>query len=149
MGFSEDLVNKLAPYTRDNLGTGKEAQNYLKEHPLEITREEQKTINKAAQKDILDQVSKQYDRWVTRSPYDLKRFNDLPSEAQTAIVSIAYQYGPYFANGKSETGRKVWRQLVRQNWSGASDTLIHWQQKQPGDIIRRRAEARWLASIKH
>ncbi len=108
--FDSSLKSKLAPYV------GLKERNalaFLKKHPLSITSKELEEVDAAAAKKILKPLEEEYQK------YSGKSFTSLPSEAQTAIFSYAYQYGPGFYKKAS----KLWHYFVAENWRQASTVL--------------------------
>lgn len=141
MGFAEfdhlplsaALKKKLRPY----VGLKKfEAVNFLQKHPLTMTPEELKEINPINANKILVVLVKLYDE-ASEVP-----FLQLPSEAQTALFSFAYHYGPSF---KKLSGRpqKLWTHYVRQEWDHVIKTLHSFDRY----TYRRHQEAKLLVKL--
>jgi Bacterial toxin homologue of phage lysozyme, C-term len=110
--FSAVLKNKLRPY----VGLKKyNAVAFLKSHPLSISQAELLEINQVAMDKILQPLMKNYNK-ASKTP-----FTSLPKQAQTALFSFAYQYGPDFM--KKPSGSKLWHYFVTQDWKKVSATL--------------------------
>jgi GH24 family phage-related lysozyme (muramidase) len=123
LGLGKDLVAKLKPY----LGKVKvEAESLLKTTPLTITDDEAEFIDKAVKKAQVDTLKTRY--LAAAENTAKKDFFDLPANAQTAIASVAFQYGDL-----SKKTPKFWKAAAAQSWSEASDVL-----KSFGDAYRTR-----------
>ena len=86
LGLPKDLTDTLTPY----LGLrGQDAKDYLSSRPLNITDEQAQQINTLAFNSYYRYISNKYNNENLIGA----RFEDLPQGAQTAIVSVAYQYG--------------------------------------------------------
>lgn len=134
LNLSPELVQRFTPY----LGLKRaDAQAALKA-PLTITSDEAQAINRAAKDHFYRDVSGKYNAATTRNygQEQAPRFDGLPREAQTAILSTAYQYG----NLASETPN-YWKQITNGDWQGAHGNLMAF-----GDEYgpRRQREARKL-----
>jgi hypothetical protein len=113
LGIDKATLNAVAPY----LGkTGIDAINFLKDHPLDLTRQQAQNLTFALQSDILKTVAQNFDR---DSNVD---FKNLPSEIQTAIASVAFQYGPYLA----KSAPNFWSFVTSGNYFGAVNELRHF-----------------------
>jgi type VI secretion system secreted protein VgrG len=83
-GLSNSLANKLSPY----LGKTKaDAISYVKSNPLSLSKAEGAELSAA--------VSKTYDGRVASSFNKMgnTQFSSLPGNVQTALASVAHQYG--------------------------------------------------------
>lgn len=135
LGLTTRLIAQLKPY----LGlTGNQASEYLREHPLEISRSDAGAIDRAVKAAQVRQLQLKY----MASPHNERRiaFSRLPSEAQTVIASVSFQYG---VNLDLRTPR-FWRAVASQNWSNAVVELRRFGDAYP---TRRRREADLLARI--
>jgi len=84
LGLSKALENKLHPY----IGvTGQAARDRLKLQPLNLTNEELEELDSKVRKRYYANIEREYN---DNSDYT---FSFLDSHIQTAIVSVAYQYG--------------------------------------------------------
>lgn len=82
--FPLELYNKLQPY----LGrTKEEAADYLKSHPLIISQDEAQLIYDRTREVDGKAMKKKYEKITS------KKFNDLPSNYQTVLLSNGYQFG--------------------------------------------------------
>jgi LysM repeat protein len=110
IGVSEALVNKL-----DNqkvsylLLRGKDAEAYLKKHPLSISPAESKELYEKVFAKIVSQFADTYDR--RRAP-DAPRFADLPPELKTAVGSMAFNMGPSFTQVTGDGAFSRWRRAL-------------------------------------
>ncbi|WP_298773035.1 pesticin C-terminus-like muramidase [uncultured Shewanella sp.] len=130
LNLDADLIKKLEPYLSMKKLV---ADEYLKEHPLSITQEqaEQIYINNKAQ------ATK---RLINKYNADSNvKFNCIPSQAQTVITSVEYQYG----SAKHET-KNFWRQVTGQQWQEAYDNLMDFKDPYPS---RRKIEAQKLKEL--
>lgn len=109
--------------------TGNDAIAELNRNPLTVTAEEAQAIDRAAAGPIFEQLRTQYDR--AAAPH---RFDQLPAGIQTALASVAYQYG---ANLARRTPR-FWAMATRADWDACMRELENFGDKYP---TRRRAEA--------
>ena len=114
--------------------TGEEARAALEAYRRDnkkvprVTEDQAKDLLKAAGTLIYDQVRSRYNRDLqTSRAENLPRFEDLPREAQTAIMSMAYQYGPDL---RRRTPR-YWDIIVRQDWPAAIEELRDFHDKDP------------------
>jgi len=115
LGLSSDLVARLKPY----LGkVRKDASDLLKKTPLTITLQEAQTIDKLVKAVHVRSVKFAYNGAVAGDKAK-KKFEDLPAEAQTVIVSVSFQYGA----GLSLATPKFWKAVVGQDWKEVSKIL--------------------------
>ncbi len=124
--ISEDLKDRLKPYCHI---TGPAAKALLQTRPLTVTREEAQAIDAAAAQPIFTAVENAYNKAA-----GLDMFQFLPDGIQTAIASVAYQYG---ANLQKATP-KFWRKATMQDWDGCIFELENFGDRYPR---RRKAEA--------
>jgi len=124
LGLDDELKAKLAPY----LGlTGQAAQDYLSDHPLELTEDEANAIDAASKRESTDKIIHSYN-----NASDLD-FLQLPSEAQTVIASVAYQYGDL-----SKKTPSFWKDVTTGDWNAAVRELRNFGDAYP---TRRNKEA--------
>jgi len=115
LGLPDDLVTSLTPY----LGLrGQAAQDYLTAHPLTITSPQQQTIDTPTFTSSYNKVADNYNAAQTTGT----RFQDLPRSAQTAIVSVAHQYGTNLASATPH----FWDQVTTGRWQDAQDNLMNF-----------------------
>ncbi|HKU54888.1 MAG TPA: pesticin C-terminus-like muramidase [Rhizomicrobium sp.] len=127
LGLSDDMVTSLTPY----LGLrGQAAQDYLAAHPLNITQQQQQAIDTPTFTSAYNTVADNYNAAQRTGT----RFQDLPRSAQTAIISVAHQYGTNLAAATPH----FWTQVTTGRWQDAHDNLMNF-----GDAYqsRRRLEA--------
>lgn len=135
LGLSPALVGKLTKY----LGKQRqEAERALLRYPLKIEKAEADTIDAASHKSILATLRTRYDAALPQRT-SLKRFDQLPSEAQTVIASVSFQYGDL-----SSRTPNFWKAVTHQNWKDAVGELRDF-----GDHYssRRHKEADLLAKM--
>ncbi|MEA5533108.1 pesticin C-terminus-like muramidase, partial [Crocosphaera sp. XPORK-15E] len=140
LGFSTELIDKFKPF----LGIKGEAANtklqeYIAQgNTLVITEEEAKSIDILKKVSMIEQLETKYNN----ASFGVK-FKELSESAQTAIASVAFQYGingaPTFQN-----------YATQQDWQNVVQELHKFGDKYP---TRRRKEAYQLAEsiydIKH
>lgn len=125
---SVELAEKLMPYA----GLKKRAAvEFLKENPLKITEEEAKEITSLCDKKADTRLKHRWNTGAAQIP-----FSQLSDEQQTALASVAYQYG----NLESETP-KFWGHATGGDWPAAIAELRDF-----GDAFstRRKKEAALL-----
>lgn len=133
LGFSDDLIAKLKPF----LGkTGKDAQQVLEKSSLAVTSEQASEIDKAVKTKHAEQIKLKYDTVAKNN----KKFFELPSEAQTVIASVSFQYG---ANLAAATP-KFWEAAIIQDWKECIKLLQNFGDAYP---TRRKKEAALLVGI--
>lgn len=108
-GFDDAMVKRLSPY----LGKKKvAAQEILKNRPLSLTPEEANTVNKLVKQAKYSEVVDKFNR-----ESDIA-WEELPSEWQTAISSVAFQYGEL-----SSATPNFWQQVVGGDFPAAYRNL--------------------------
>lgn len=125
LNLSPELVQMFTPY----LGLKREkAQAALaaRKTPLTITRDDALAINKAVKTYILNKTIKSYNAATARNygADTAPRLQDLPREAQTAILSTAYQYGDLASRTPN-----YWEQITNGDWQGAHGNLLAFGDK--------------------
>lgn len=126
LGLDDDLVTTLTPY----LGLrGQAARDYLNATPLRITSQQQRAIDTPTFITSYDRLSGDYNAAQTTGT----RFQDLPRNAQTAIFSVAHQYGTNLAARTPN----FWNQVTTGRWQDAYDNLQNFGDAHP---TRRRTE---------
>jgi hypothetical protein len=136
LGMPDDFINRVSPLLapQDRKGQpllGQAAQDYLTAHPLTITPAEVQQLDTAAASQEYNQVARAYNGAQTTGA----RFQDLPQDAQTAIMDIAHQYG---AAGLPDSAPNFWNQVTNGQWQAAHDNLMAFKDKNP---TRRKQEA--------
>lgn len=114
MGLSDALVGKLKPYFGRY---GRDGAAFLRANALRLTDEEVDAIDAAIQREARRWTAKAYDR---ASPW---KFDDLPANTQTAIFSLAYQYGPDW----HEDVPRYFAFITNGRWSEASAELADFK----------------------
>lgn len=111
--LSDDVVNRLSPFTKENLPfRGQNAQAYLNVSPLYITPDQQDQIDRAVMRDNYDTVARKYNALKTTDV----PFEKLPQQAQTAIMSVAHQFGPNLDNVQDPGIQSFWQSALDGNW---------------------------------
>jgi len=136
LGLSAGLIGKLKPYVGKKK---KDAVDALKNSALTVTSQEAQEIDKASFAAHISQLKLAYNAAV-RADKTKKVFEDLPGEAQTAIASVAFQYGTRL----SFRTPKFWKAAVSQDWKETTKVLRNF-----GDVYptRRGLEADLLDKI--
>lgn len=137
MGLSEDVISKLRPYLNK---TGQDAQKALQDYGTPyLTDDEVSQVNEAAHRDTLNKFKEFYDEEVGEGK---PHFDELPSHIQTALASVAFQWGPGFGyRDDSASGQKLWNEVIAQDWGAAERTLRQWGSNIPAYADRRNQEA--------
>ena len=120
LGLDDDLVTGLTPY----LGLrGQAARDYLNATPLNITSQQQQAIDTPTFTSSYNRVAGNYNAAQTTGT----RFQDLPRSAQTAIFSVAHQYGTNLAARTPN----FWTQVTTGRWLDAYDNLQNFGDAHP------------------
>lgn len=122
LGLPEDFIKQASPLLAQGGNgqtlKGQAAQDYLNAHPLSITPDQVQQIDSAVANHEYNQVAGKYNADQTTGT----RFQDLPQEAQTAMISVAHQYGPNLADATPN----FWNQVTSGQWQAAHDNLMHF-----------------------
>lgn len=129
--LSAAFIHLLTPYLGKNPGvnphaTGQAALTYLNAHPLVISQSDQsqlETLQDDVEQKTIEQVVQNYNAVAYTN------FWSLPGGAQTAIIDLAFQYGPDLAAKTPE----FWKQITTGQWQAAVDNLNDF-----GDQYQRR-----------
>ncbi len=134
LGLSITLTTKLKLYLGKK---AKDAQALIKKSPLTITAIQAEEIDKSVKKKHIEQIKLKYNGVAGNK----KKFVDLPSQAQTVIASVSFQYGI----GLATRAPKFWKAVTTQDWKESIKLLNNF-----GDIYptRRKKEATLLGEIK-
>lgn len=109
MGIAPALIERFQPY----LGLRREEAVFtLERAPLTISSAERAALDAAVHADYIRRAADAYDR------VSGLRFEDIPAEAQTVIVSLFYQLG----DGRKYP--KAWALLCAGDWLGAAHECI-------------------------
>lgn len=133
LGIQGGLLNRFKPY----LGLqGMEALAFVEKNPMNISLKECLQIDKALKSHFSSQVTTRYNSAIATGK---KKFEDLPPQAQTVIMSVSYQYG----DPRIKTP-VFWGAVVEQDWAKVVSVLENF-----GDRYkpRRRAEAKLLREV--
>ena len=126
------LKVKLVPYAGLKL---QRAEAALRQQPLTITRAEANKIDQLIKRTETARLERAYNSAIGGGS-GLKRFSQLPTEAQTVIASVAFQHGaPWVATPR------FWRFAVAQNWFAVIQELENFGDQFPS---RRKREAAFL-----
>lgn len=134
LGLPHRLIEQLEPY----LGAKRrKATELLAEKPLRITAGDALLIDRSFKHRFVVRLADDYGA----SPFNTGRtaFYDLPSEAQTVIASVAFQYGDL-----SRAAPRFWRAVCQQDWRSAVAELRNFGDNYPS---RRNLEADLLNAI--
>lgn len=126
----EPIIEKVAPYCGLR---GWDAVHALV-IPLVLTEDEARRLTRTIQGDIVDAVKARYDRASKIA------LSFIPQQAQTVLISVAFQYG---ANLAKRTP-KFWRAMTTQDWQAAVRELENFGDAYPS---RRRREAKYLKDL--
>lgn len=114
MGVSQSIIDAVSPY----LGLkGQGAINALAAQPIVLSSADANSLSTALFNHTLSQVQAAFDA-ASPDAY----FDQLPEEAQSAIVDVAYPNGPNLAN----SAPNFWGYVVDGNWSAAANELQNW-----------------------
>ena len=129
------ILEKLKPY--EGL-RGEAARQALEAKPLVLTEEEATKISSATKDYIEQRVSRLYNRDSSSG-----NWKDIPEEARTAIMSVAYNHGP------NPSGFPVfWRHVTMQDWEGAVNELKNFYSDKEHSLQPRRSrEAQLLEQV--
>ena len=117
------LVDKLKPY----LGKiSQEAKKFLEKQPLTMTIAEANAIDKAIKKSQVDMLKSKY--FAATENITKKDFFELPSQAQTVIASVSFQYGDL-----EKSAPNFWKTVTAQKWKETIDVLRDF-----GDVYKTR-----------
>lgn len=135
-----ELKDKLKPYCGKQR---QEAREYLRQHPLSITKAEADSLDQVVKQRELNSLIRGYNAAVdaanAQDGCSRVHFEQLPQEAQTAIASVKFQYGSL-----SQATPSYWQQVTEQRWPDARNNLDNFgDQHAP----RRKKEAGLLGSV--
>jgi hypothetical protein len=135
LGMPDDFITRVSPLLAPQDGNGQPllgqaAQDYLTAHPLTMTPAEVQQLDTAVASQEYNKVAGAYNDAQTTG----RRFQDLPQDAQTAVMSVAHQYG----TNLPDRTPNFWNQVTNGQWQAAHDNLMDF-----GDSFgpRRRLEA--------
>jgi Bacterial toxin homologue of phage lysozyme, C-term len=128
------LKRRLLPYVGLR---GERAETILEARPLVLTEDECTALDTAIQRQVLYRLEFRFNQ-DSKVPFD-----NLPAEAQTVLMSLAWNFGANL-DEKLPTG---WKLATASRW----DDLAHWLEttpwKQPELLPRRQKEAALLRTI--
>lgn len=134
LGLSAALITKFRPY----LGLRRQAAvTFLAQNPLTITQDEANEIDRLVRAQKVPILKERYRTAPGNTAGIL--FDDLPSQAQTVIASVSFQYG----NLATRTPM-FWAAVTAQNWVEAVRILRNFGDSYPS---RRRREADLLDQV--
>ncbi|WP_333681735.1 pesticin C-terminus-like muramidase [Dyella sp.] len=115
LGVAQSIIDVPNPYFGLK---GQDALNAMNEHGKpSLSSDDAAALSAALMNHTWAVVQAAYDA----TPLDVS-FDQLPAEAQTVIVDVAYPNGPYFAN----SAPKFWGEIMNGKWSDAANELQHW-----------------------
>lgn len=145
-GVSEKLIAKLRPYLGQKLDA---AQAILAAKGLTITEDEAKSLDKAVREIQVGNIRQRYDAAVAATGGKTK-FDDLPSEVKTIVVSTSYQMGAgYGVTSNRSNRRQLWSALVAQDADKIEQSLRRLGEDSDEKAYnqnRRKSEADYLAA---
>ena len=133
MNISEELITKLEPFLKLKGGDA-----LLQAEKLRLSENEVKELDTAIKNKYTKDIINKYEKDSG------KNFEDLSSEQQTVITSVAFQHGL-----KQTTSYKFWNQVITDDWEGAIANLRDWDGtgKPSQTQTRRDKEADLLAGL--
>lgn len=127
-GVPKSIVDKLAPYVHH---TGEDAQKIIdenKDHLPTLTSDEGELISDIYMKQTIDIIATEYNK-----ENNTLTFSQIPYNTRTAIVDLAYNYGPHLWLPSAQGGTPAfWDDIVSHNWQKAQDELMNFGDKNPG-----------------
>lgn len=144
LGLPARLIDQLDPY----LGvTRQDAQRLLVDKPLRITMADALLINSAFKAKFVAQLALKYGASVLNR--DGVAFFDLPAEVQTAIASVAFQYGDL-----ATAAPRFWQAVCSQDWPKTVTELRSFGDRYPtrrnleADLVSRVVQTRATEAIR-
>lgn len=134
LNLDKALILKLKPYLGVKAAS---AKALIKKSPLEITDSQAQAIDKAVKASHISQLKSKYNAAVGNK----KKFASIPSQAQTVIASVSFQYG---VNLKIRAP-KFWNAATAQDWPKVIKILKSFGDAYP---TRRKKEAALMEKIK-
>lgn len=139
LGIHGELLNRFKPY----LGLqGMDALAFVKKAPMNISMKECHQIDAALKSHFSAEVMKRYNSAIGSGK---KRFDDLPSQAQTVIMSVSYQYGD--PRIKTPCFGVLLLSGIGARWWGFSKTLVI--DTNPGEWKRPNYSNRYFNDVPH
>ena len=135
LGLSGSLANELGPYLELR---GVAAIDFLEIRPLNLSEGEARSIDRAVKVQHVGRLKEKYISSMFNGSDT--PFARLPHQAQTAIASVAFQYG---VDLNMETP-KFWQAACKQDWQRCVEILNDFHDRYP---TRRRKEAALLAEL--
>ncbi len=130
------LFETLRPY----LGLRRDAaQKALSASPLTISPEDAAAIDQAVKRRKAAEVADRFDTAIARMGEAGHFFHELPPQAQTVIMSVAFQYGDLATRTPT-----FWSNSLMQNWHAVHAELRNFRDRYPS---RRRREAAYLEPL--
>lgn len=132
MNISDELKDRLNPY----VGRKREdAAMFLGDHTIQISHQDSEALVEAKRGPLVEELKRNYNA----AAQGAHTFDELPDEWQTAITSVAFQYGP----GLQARTPNFWNQVVKKDWDSAIQNLRNFQDQYS---TRRNAEANYIES---
>ena len=132
-GLPRELIAKLAPFVKGTEVSEEKAKS------LKISKQEADIIDNFSKQSIYNNLAEQ---WKSSTGTN---FSELPKQAATVLMSVAFQYGPNLRIPAEQGGTpKFWKLMTSRNWPGAVDELNNFGDKTPE---RRAEEALYLQTL--
>ena len=132
-GLPRELVEKLAPFVKGTEVSEERAKS------LKISKQEADIIDNFSKQSIYNNLAEQ---WKSSTGTN---FSELPKQAATVLMSVAFQYGSNLRIPAEQGGTpEFWKLMTSRNWSGAVKELNNFGDKTPG---RRKKEASLLQTL--
>lgn len=132
-GLPRELIEKLAPFVKGAEVSEEKAKS------LKISKQEADIIDNFSKQSIYNNLAEQ---WKSSTGTN---FSELPKQAATVLMSVAFQYGPNLRIPAEQGGApKFWKLMTSKNWPEAVKELNNFGDKTPE---RRKKEASYLQTL--
>ncbi|WP_203413610.1 pesticin C-terminus-like muramidase [Entomobacter blattae] len=126
--LANSILNKINSANPDLLGkggghyglTGNAARAYA--GTIGLTSEESEFIGQKMYEQTTNIVRDNYDKSSQKFNFD-----DLPAKTRTAIIDLAYPWGPYFGSAGDSARQRVWNDFTNGNWKAAVNDITKAQ----------------------
>lgn len=118
LGIPQAVINTVSPFLGPNGPTGQAAVNAVAAHGKPVlTTDQAKSLSVALRNSTYATVASNFN-----AASSVAQFQQLPGDAQTVILDVAYPNGPYL----SSSAPTFWGQVTSGNWTAAINELQHW-----------------------